>query len=68
MGSSNANASFRGVISGRLNSAGANEEQFDFGDLDALTVGLGTNLVRTPTLDQRCVFHTLHCPSDISLG
>ena len=45
MGSSNPAASFRGVISGKLDSAVSNGELFNFGNLDALTVGLGTNLV-----------------------
>ena len=50
MGSSNPAASFRGVISGRLNSASSNGELFNYGNLDALTVGLGTNLV-CPSID-----------------
>lgn len=45
MGTSNANATFRGTIGGALDSATSNGETYDFGSLDALTVGLGAQLV-----------------------
>ena len=46
MGTSNSNASFRDVIGGSLASAQSNGEIFDYGALDALSLGLGKQNVR----------------------
>ena len=45
MGTSNANASFRNVIAGNGGTAATNGETYDFGQLDELITGLGSQLV-----------------------
>lgn len=46
MGSANGNASFRGIIGGSLASASSHGEIYNYGQLDGLTIGLGSVSVR----------------------